>query len=273
MGTNTKATLSDAAVELMNKAVIISGNSYNKIDAYATIKNEEMASLIAFTVFSRMDAAITPLTDGTEAESESMTDTRVNLEPAEHGKVITTTKLANLATAGKADLAAAELVGINIGETTDRLGILAVEAGTNTINAITVGTLTRQDLRAAYEALATAGIAKFQNGRYVAFVNPTQISDIKDDFIDIVKNTNADMATSGVVGTLEGFIIVEDSNVTAGKVACFGYNALGKGTSKAAAMVITDGNDNLGRKLNIGWLGVLKYGVIDQNAIRVILSA
>lgn len=273
MGTNTKATLSDSAVELMSKAVIVSGNSFNKIDAFLTHKKEDMASSISFTVFSRMDAATTPLTDGSEATSTTMTDTKILLEPAEHGKVITTTSLANLATAGKADLASAELVGINLGETTDKLGLLATEAGTNTIAASTPGKLSAADLRIAYTALATAGIAKFLDGRFVAFVNPAQVSDIKDDFINIVQSTDAVSATSGMVGALEGFTIVEDSNVTAGKVSCFGFNALGKATSKEAALVITDGNDNLGRTMNIGWYGVIKYGVIDQNAVRVITGA
>ena len=273
MTINTKATLSDSAVDLMTQAVIVSGNSFNKVDAYVTQKEEAMANSIAFTVFSRMSPATTELTDGTEATSESMVDTKVLLEPAEYGKVVTTTTLANLSTGGKADLASAELVGINMGETTDKLGLLSLEAGTNTINAITTGTLTAEDLRAAYTALASAGIAKFEDGRYVAFVNPAQISDIKDDFIAITQNTDAISATSGMVGALEGFTIIEDSNSTIAKVSCFGRNALGKGIAKEAGLQIADGKDNLGRTMNIGWYGVIKYGVIDQNALRVILNA
>lgn len=273
MAVNTKALLSDSAVDLMNQAVIISGNTYNKIDAYATQKVEEMANSISFTVYSRMAAAVTPLVDGVEADSESMDDTKVLFELAEYGKVITTTSLANNSTAGKADLAAAELVGVNLGETTDRLGILALEVGSNTISAITSGTLTAADLRVAYTALADAGIAKFEDGRYVAFVNPNQVSDIKEAYITIAANTDIAQATSGVVGALEGFTIIEDSNVTAGTVSCFGRNALGKATSKAAALVITDGNDNLNRLANMGWYGVIKYGIVDENALRVITSA
>ncbi len=39
MAVNTKTLLSDSVVDLMNQAVIVSGNSYNKVDAYATILN------------------------------------------------------------------------------------------------------------------------------------------------------------------------------------------------------------------------------------------
>jgi len=270
MAVNTKSLLSDSVVDLMNQAVIVSGNSYNKVDAYATIRQDDLASSIAFTVFSRMSAATTPLTDGTEATSTTMTDTKVTLTMAEYGSVITSTSLANIATAGKADLASAELVGVNLGETTDSLGLAVLEAGSNTIAADTSGTLDNLDLREAYTALANAGIAKFEDGRYVAFVNPSQISDIKGDYVTIAQNTDIGAATSGIVGALEGFTIVEDSNVTAGKVACFGKNALGKAVASAPALRIVEGSDNLGRTVNVGWYGVLKYGVIDQNALRVL---
>ena len=52
MAVNTKSVLSDSVVDLMNQAVIVSGNSYNKIDAYATIRQDDMANSIAFTVSS-----------------------------------------------------------------------------------------------------------------------------------------------------------------------------------------------------------------------------
>jgi N4-gp56 family major capsid protein len=181
--------------------------------------------------------------------------------------------LANIATAGKADLASAELVGVNLGETTDKLGLAALEAGTSTTAAATSGTLVAADLRGRYTALANNGIAKFPDGRYVAFINPSQVSDIKGDYITIAQNTDIGQATSGVVGALEGFTIVEDSNVTAGKVVCFGMNALGKAVAMSPKLVIAEGNDNLKRKINVGWHGILKYGVIDQNALEVITSA
>ena len=273
MAVNTKSLLSDSVVDLMNQAVIVSGNSYNKVDAYATIRQDDMASSIAFTVFSRMSAATTPLTDGTEATSTTMTDTKVTLTMAEYGAVITSTSLANIATAGKADLASAELVGVNLGETTDKLGLAALEAGTNSTAAASTGTLATGDLRIAYTSLANAGIAKFPDGRYVAFVNPSQISDIKGDFITIAQSTDMEEATSGRVGSLEGFTLIEDSNVTAGTVACFGMNALGKAVAMSPALRVVDGSDNLGRTVNVGWYGVMKYGVIDQNALEVITGA
>lgn len=266
MAVNTKALLSDSAVDLMNQAVIVSGNAYNKVDAYATIREDAMANSIAFTVFSRMSAATTPLTDGTEASSTTMGDTKVQLTMDEYGSVITSTSLANIATGGKADLASAELVGINLGETTDKLGMAALEAGSNTITATTV----KADLRTAYTALAGAGIAKFEDGRYVAFMNPADVASIKDDYISIAQNTDIGAATSGIVGALEGCTIVETNSATSGTITVAGKNSLGKGIAQAPELRVTEGNDNLQRSVSIGWYGVMKYSIIDDNAVRVI---
>lgn len=273
MPTNTIATLPQVAVELMQQAVIISGTATNKIDEYVTIKTEEMASTIPFTVFSRLAEATTPLVDGTQASSETMSASQILLTPKEYGKVLTTTTLLQISSSGKTDLASAELVGINMGETTDKLGVTALEASANSTTVITLGELTKEDLRAAYTKLSTEGVVKFDDNRYVAFMNPNQISDLKDDFIAIVQNTNSYDATSGVVGALEGFTIIEDSKVSDGTVSCFGRNALGKGTSKMEGLVLTDGNDNLGRTVNVGWYGVFEYKIIDEVAIQIITGA
>jgi len=273
MAVNTKSVLSDSVVDLMNQAVIVSGETYNRIDRYATIRQDDMASSISFTVFSRLSPATTALTDGTEATSTSMTDTKVTLTMAEYGNVITSTSLANVATAGKADLASAELVGINLGETSESLALGALEAGSNTVTPDTAGTLDNLDLREAYTELAGAGIAKFEDGRYAMFVNPSQVSDLKGDYIPIAQNTSLPEATNGMVGSLEGFTIIESPLVTAGEVVCFGKNALGKAVGMQPSLVVKEGNDNLNRTVNIGWYGIMKYGIIDENAVRVITGA
>jgi N4-gp56 family major capsid protein len=273
MAINTKAVISDTVVDLMNQAVIISGQIPNKVDQFADVRIEERANSISFNVFSRMALATTPLTDGTEATSASMAEAKVTMTPAEYGLAITTTSLAELSSGGKAARAAGELVGLNMGETMDKLGVTALEAGTNTIAAGTSGTLAKTDLRAAYQALVTAGIQKFSDGRFVAFVNPAQVSDIKDVYISIAQNTNMPDAVNGMVGSLEGFTIIEDANVTAGKVVCFGRNGLGKAVSLEPSMTVQPANDNLGRLAHVGWYGVMQYGIVDNNAVRVITGA
>ena len=268
----TAATLDDSLITLIDQEVIVSGAGINKIDAFVETKVNIGAKSIDFTIYSKLAKATTALTDGTDVDAVAMADAAVTLTPKEYGNVVTPTKLANLQTGGKADRAGAKLVGINLAETTNQLGINALLAGTNTTAAGTAGTTAKGDLRAAYTKLAGKRIQKI-NGYYIAFMNPAQISDLKDDYISIAQNTNLALATSGVVGTLEGFIIVEDADVTAGTVACFGMGALGKAVSMEVDTTITGPFDRLGRLVNLGWYGVIEYGIVDDNAIEIITGA
>ena len=268
----TAATLDDSLIELIDTEVIVSGAGINKIDPFVETNVDIGAKSISFTIYSKLAKATTALTDGTDVDSAGMADASVLLTPKEYGTVVTPTKLANLQTGGKADRAGAKLVGISLAETTNQLGINALEAGTNTTAAASAGTLAKGDLRGAYQRLATKRIPKI-NGYYVAFMNPAQISDIKDEYIDITKFSRPELATSGVVGTLEGFLIVEDPDVTAGQVNTFGMGALGKAVSMQPDTTITGPFDKLGRMMNLGWYGVIEYGIVDGNAIEIITGA
>jgi len=268
----TAATLDDSLITLIDQEVIVSGAGINKIDPFVETVVDIGAKSIQFTIYSKLAKATTALTDGTDVDSVAMADASVLITPKEYGAVVTPTKLANLQTGGKADRAGARLVGINLAETSNQLGINALEDGTNTTAAGTSGTLAVADLRGAYQRLATSRIPKI-NGYYVAFMNPAQVSDIKDDYITIAQNTNLELATNGVVGTLEGFIIVEDADVTAGQVNCFGMGALGKAVSMMPDTTITGPFDKLGRMVNLGWYGVMEYKIVDDNAIEIITGA
>lgn len=267
------ATLDDSLISLIDQEVIVSGEGRNRIDQFVETQVEIGAKSIDFTIYSKLAVATTALTDGTDVDAVAMADAAVTFTPAEYGNVVTPTKLANLQTGGKADRAGAKLVGINIAETTNKLGLNALEAGTNTTAAASAGTLAPADLRGAFERLQTANIPTFMNGLYVAFVNPAQLTDIKDDYQSMAQYTDLGQATNGVVAQLEGFMIVPDPQVTAGTVSCFGMGALGKAVSMDVETKITGPFDKLARFVNLGWYGVLQYGIVDDNAIEIITGA
>jgi hypothetical protein len=268
----TGAVLDDSLVELMDQEVIVSGAGINKIDAFVEYPTDIDGKSMTFTIYSKLAVATTALTDGTDVDAVAMADTSVVVTPSEYGNAITVTKLADLQTGGKGSRAAGKLTGINVSETTNALGVAALEGGTNTTAAATPGTTAKADLRAAYTRLADKKIPKI-NGYYVAYMNPAQVSDIKDDYISIAQNTNLDLATNGVVATYEGFLVVEDADATAGKVSCFGMGAIGRGASAEPELKITGPFDKLGRNLNIGWHGVLDYVLVDDSAVEIITGA
>ena len=272
MAITTSTTLSDSQITIFDEAVIISGQEMDIIDAFVDYGRDVPGVGIEFTIYSKLPNATTPLTDGTDVTSILLDDNKVSITPREYGNAVTTTKLANIHTAGKADLAAAKVVGINKVSTKEALGIAELESGINTIVAGTAGTLSKLDLRAARTALKNNGIPTF-GGRYIAFVNPDQVSDIADDIINIAKYTSYEMATNGVYGQVEGFTIIEHPGITSGTVVCFGEGYLGKGQSLPADTTIVDGTDKLGRTRHYGWFGIFEYALVNQDAGFVITGA
>lgn len=272
MADTLSTTLSDAQVSIFNQAVMVSGEHFNVLKNFATFGESVNGESVRFTIYSKLTKTDTVLTDGTEATAEALTVSKVEITPEERGKPVVTTRLANATTAGQADVAAATMIGINKEESTDYEIAQALEAGTNTTAATLAGTLAKGDLRARYTTLTTRGIMKF-GSRYIAVMHPNQAADLKDEVISISQYTDYEKATSGIVGQLEGFTIVEDANVTDGTVLCFGQNAFGEANNVTPDSTIIDLNDNLGRKRAYGWYGIYKYDIVDQNALEIITGA
>jgi len=275
MAVTVAADLADSQVAIYDEAVIVSGaNMANiDIDGSVTLGGSINGQSNEFTIYTKLTPVTSALTDGTQVTPVTMADSKVTIVPKEYGNVIATTKLANTATAGKADLASAKLIGINIVESPNAKGVAVLEAGTNSTAAAVLGTLSKGDLRIAFTKLADAGILPFSNGMYRCRINPNQVADLKDDYMELVKYTTADKAVSGEVGALEGFTLIMDRAVTAATVVCYGDNALGKSESAPTQPTIIDGTDNLARIRNYGWYGIYEYGIVDQNAVQVITGA
>ncbi len=274
MAATGKTDLADSQVEVYEAAVHVFGQNLNSLDndGSVTLGGSINGATNVFHIYTKLTPVVTPLTDGTEAVPITMADSKVTIEPAEYGAVVTPTSLADASTAGKASMAAAKLVGINIVESPNAKGCAILEAGTNATAAGSAGTLGVADLRAAYTKLAGAGVLRI-NGYYKARIHPDQVSDIKDDYQGYAQYTSLDGVVSGNVPHLEGFMIIEDRAVTSGTVVCYGDNALGKSESVGTNPTIVDGTDNLGRLRNYGWYGIYEYKIVDQNALQVITGA
>lgn len=274
MAVTTATDLADSQVTIYDQAVIVSGENMANMDAdgSVTLGGSINGASDKFTIYTKLSPITASLTDGTSVTPVSMVDSAVTITPAEYGNVIATTKLANATTAGKADLASAKLIGINIIESPNAKAVAVLEGATNSTLSIGISVISKLDLRSAFTKLADAGVLPFQDGFYRARMNPNQIADIKDDYNALVMYTTPDKALRGEVGELEGFKIIMDRAVTAGTVACYGDNAVGKAESAPTQATIIDGTDNLGRIRNYGWYGIYEYGIVDQNAVQLIVE-
>lgn len=292
----TAAQLDDSVIALMDQAFLLESQDKIVVDQFVDFKREIKAKTIEIPKYPKLAKKTTPLADGEDVESAGLTDTKVPLTPAEYGNVVTTTKLANLQTGGKADLAAAAVVAMNMVETLNRLGCMALQASTNVRLAndavsrdaiAATDVIQEKDLDYVFNRLFRANIPRFEGDLYVAIAHPDVISDITklENFKDVSKYANAMSLLRNEVGIYKGFRWVatagmeyEEDAGAGGTVdvydtAFLGRNALGKAVSLDPGLTITGPFDKLGRMMHIGWYGVLKYGIIDQNSLWVISSA
>jgi len=293
----TAALLDDSVITLMDQAFLLAAKDNIVIDQFVDVKKDINAKSIEIPKYPKLAKSTTPLTDGDDVESVGMSDTKVTFTPAEYGNVVTVTKLANLQTGGKADLATAAVVAMNMVETLNRLGCMALQASTNILLAnsaaseeaiVATDVIKDADLEYVYNRLHRQNIPKLEGELYAAIAHPDVIDDLKKSantaWTDVSKYANALAVLRHEMGIYKGFRWIAtagmEPNEDAGAeavdtydTAFLGKNALGKAISLEPGLTITGPFDKLGRMMNIGWYGVLKYGIVDQNSLWIITSA
>jgi len=266
---------------------------------FSTLKRDIGAESISLPKYDQLGLAITPLTEDEDVVSEALSDSKVQITPQEYGKVVTTTKLANLQTGGMADRAAARLVGINAGRSRNKLATLAFDAGTQILrvggyasdNLITAAdTMDGSTMGLAYNKLARKNVPGLAGGDYFFIAHDDVIHDIREQsgansWIDAHKYAMPEALLRNEVGMYKGFRVIRDNLSTilvdagaAGTVDVYnsyaiGFNALGEAVSSDISMVATGPFDKLNRFVNMGWHGCFNYKVIDNEALVVVKAA
>jgi N4-gp56 family major capsid protein len=288
------AQVDDSIILAYDKQFIVASAQDQIMDQFVTYKANINAKSIEFEKYSQLSLATTPLVETDDVVSEALADANIILTPAEYGNVVTKTQLASLQTGGKIDLASARLVGINAGRTQDKLALLSLDASSNVQFAGTGnganGDLAVTDivdtsfLNKMYNKLARNSVQMI-NGLYVAVLHDDAIHDLRNSagsgsWVDINKYAQPNEVLMNEVGMLCGFRIIRDNHATIFAGASgdsedvynsyfMGFNALGKAVSKEVGMVATGPFDKLNRFVNLGWYGVFKYGIIDQDALYI----
>lgn len=289
------AQLDNSAVLAFEQSFLIANGQENVMDALAQVRWDIGAKSIDMTKYARLAAATTPLNEREEVTSAAMSDTQILLTPVEYGNVVTTTALSSLQSGGKVDLASAQVVGINAGETQNALAIAALDASSNAyiIGGTAAGSVTSGQVASRtffnyfYNKLARANVQKI-NGDYVVVAHDDVIHDLRADtsagsWIDVNKYATPETILPNEVGSFAGFRVVRNNAATyadqtgAGTVDLynsyfFGANAFGKAVSQDVSIGFTQ-TDKMNRFLNVYWKGVFKYGIIDQDALWLGQSA
>jgi N4-gp56 family major capsid protein len=292
----TVASVDDSLLTAFDAGFLVAAEQSDVMTPFVQYKADIGAKAIEFPKYATLTAATTPLTEDEDVASEALVDSKITFLPVEHGKVVTKTALASLQTGGKVDLAAARLVGQNVGRTQNILAIRALEASANVIipgagteaGLVAGDVMTAAVLNKVYNKLARTNIPMLADNLYVAFMHDDVIADLRagaaaGDWTDVVKYATPDQALRNEVGIYKGFRIVRNNDCTfadqagAGTVDAYkssfmGFNGLGQAVSKAPGMVITS-SDKLNRFVNVGWHGVMKYGIVDTDAVWTAVTA
>lgn len=291
------AQIDDSIVQAYDAAFIVANGQSDVVSPLAQYRADIGAKSIEFPRYNLLSLATTPLTEDEDVTSEAVGDSKVLFTPVEYGKAVTRTALANLQTGGKADLAAAQLVGLNMGQTMNKLATLALEGSSNVRIAagkaegsvLSSDVLNRAELNYVYNKLARANVPAHSGGMYILLAHDDVIADLRADtstgsWVDVNKYADPGMVLANEVGMFQGFRVIRNNHATvvdqsgAGTVDIYetialGFNGLGLAVSKPGTLVISGPFDKLGRFVNMGWHGVMKFGLVEPDAVWRIRTA
>lgn len=288
---NTVA-VNDSILTAFKTEALIANGQVNVMEKLVQIREELGAASINMPIYSRLALATTPLGENTEATPIALQDSKVILTPLEYGATVTTTRLASLQTGGMVDVVAAQTVGINWGQTMDKLAINAAAATSNiltpqgtAVTALAAGDIINATfLNKMYNKLERASVPKLFNGLYVAVLHPDVIHDLRNSaaggsWMDIVKTSMPELALTNAVGVYCGFLIITDSQlnfanangvtnlVDAYDGLYLGLNGLGKAVSKPGKIYVKTGLDTMDRFAHVSWQETSVYGIVDSSAV------
>lgn len=294
-GSGTVA-MDDSVVNLYSEAIVFAASPELVADQIANVKEEVNGKSMTFTKYSNLALATTALTELDDVTSVAMSDSAVTITPLEYGAVVTTTRLANLQSAGKVDTGAAYLVGRNMGATLDKLAINVLQAGGGTsvladdvaeASQTTTAILDKTLANRLYNKLARTNIVPF-DGFYIGLAHDDVLHDLREDtsaggWTDVNKYTGQLNVFKNEVGmyagirwlrSANGYINTDGGSAAIDTYHTFvcGFNALGKVQSSQPIVKILPASDKLGRFMNIGWHWVGAYGVIDASAYAIGIS-
>ena len=263
---------------------------------------------VAFTIFTEMADATTPLTETSDVTAVAMADSQVSVSLVEYGNAINTTAKLRGTSFLDVDAVAANLIGYNAGSSMDTVVANVLKAATNVIfggggattptsNATVESSdiLEANDIRLATAQLRKANAQTF-NGMYMAFIHPDVSYDLRREtgaasWRDPHVYQNIGQIYNGEIGAFEAVRFVETPraplDLTGGSASTVDlYQTIIMGRqSLAKAHSITDGNgaypsvrrgpvvDSLSRFNPIGWYWLGGYGIFRQAAIRLINSS
>ncbi len=292
------ATVADSHVELMTQYFILAFLNtliFAPGSELISFENSINGKSVDIVDYNTLAPTVTPLVDGTDAETTNLTDNSITLTPVEYGLAVAKTKLASLQTGGSVDKGAALVVARNAAESMNLIALNALKATTNSLiansaaseAALVAGDVIQpSDIAYIHNRLSRANVPKLKGGSYVAIAHPDILGDIKDsaDWKSVEDYGAHVNLLNHEVGKYKGFRWLETASneptADAGASAVDSYDTIFMGAgglahtvSHAIRMILSMGTDPLQRKLNVGWYGVFNYALVKNTSIWTATSA
>lgn len=264
------AELDNSILLAYNKSLLIANGEEQKLEQFVQVNEEINARSIAFAKYGRLPVVVGALNEKEDVASAPLSDSEILLTPTEHGNTVTITALSYAQTGGRSAVAASSLIGKHMGQYQDAMIVAALTSSTNVTN----GVLSGATLDAQYSKLASKSVPALAEGLYVLLANEADIALIRNEagFENVAKYANAMSVLKNEVGIYKGHRIVRHQAVPAGTKISFGWNAVGKAVSMGPHGVIKTGADKLDRFVHVGWHGIFAYGLIDTDAVEVLVT-
>ena len=234
---------------------------------------------VYFNRFSRLAAATTPLTEGTNPSATSLSSTVVSATVAQYGDFAQVSDMYDLTSIDTGLQESVSVFAQQGAETIDALVLAELVSGSTEqlaggaadITAIAASdVLSGAEIRKAVKTLKQNGAMKFEDGFFKGIVPVSSEYDLRgnSEWLDAFKYTNAANIINGEIGTLHGVKFYdtnlehsESSTVTVYSTFIFGKNAYGivdiAGGSNVEIIVKKSGANDTSNPLNmfstIGW--------------------
>ena len=275
--------------------------------------NQSMpGSSVIFTIFADLAEATSTLTETSDVTPVAMSDSQVTVTLAEYGNTINTTAKLRGTSFLDVDAAAANLIGYNAGDSTDKVVRDVLAAGTNVAyggggssdptsreSVAVEDIIEANDVRKQTAALRAANVATF-NGYYMGYIHPDVSYDLRRETGNASWNAphvNVDTMNiyNGEIGTFESVRFIEtprakvftdasNGTSTTGTIDVYCTHIMGR-QALAKAYSQVDGNgmvpkvvrgpvvDSLMRFNPIGWYWLGGYGRFREASLRRIESS
>jgi N4-gp56 family major capsid protein len=267
---------------------------------------------VTFTIFNDIAAATSTLNEVTDVTLTALSDSQVTVTLNEYGNAVVTTAKLRGTSFLDVDVAAANIIGYNAGDSIDQVVREVLAAGDNVIYATggastptarnTVqpeDVLAADDVRRVVAQLRAANVATF-NGSYMGYIHPDVSYDFRSATDAAAWRTPANYVDptgiyNGEIGKFESVRFIEtprakvftnasNGSSSTGTVDVYCTHVMGR-QALAKAYSTTDGNgampkivrgnvtDVLMRLQPIGWYWLGGYGRFREASLRRIESA